>query len=478
LWFPDSPVNLRSNVDFSIWMRVQLQQFTPGQAQVLASLPERWILFIRPDGFLDLRMESWNNALVEPMRRLKTNRVFMPDHVDAWVDLGFSFRGNAADKIDDEVKVYLDGELLGTFTGAAAFDARDHLYLGGDGGGKDRADALFDRVICFDGVLDEKGFRELSGQKPAKGWSRPSPIGEIRRFDVSKGIWGIAISPDGSRALTANDDSTIGLWDVATGKLLKHFHGHTKGVCSVAFSANGLRAVSGAQDGTVRIWDLPTAKEQHCLTGHAGIVRHVAISPDGQHVLSCGHEDFTVRWWDVRAEKELWRWTHPQRAGMHGVAIARKGPFALASGHETIRLWNTETGDEVRSLPGEGGMIFYVAFSPDGRRALSCGNDHSVRLLELATGKQLRRFDGHSETVVTVAFSPDGRRALSAGEDRTARLWDVETGRELFRFKGHTSRYVSAVVFTPDGNHALSSGADGMMRLWRLPKSSLKEKQK
>jgi WD40 repeat protein len=64
-----------------------------------------------------------------------------------------------------------------------------------------------------------------------------------------------------------------------------------------------------------------------------------------------------------------------------------------------------------------------VAFSPDGRRAVSAGADHDVRLWDVATGRQLRTFAGHTGTVWGIAYSPDGRRAFSGSDDGSARLW-------------------------------------------------------
>jgi WD40 repeat protein len=68
-----------------------------------------------------------------------------------------------------------------------------------------------------------------------------------------------------------------------------------------------------------------------------------------------------------------------------------------------------------------------------------------------------------------VAFSADGRRALSGGADRAVRLWDVATGKELRRWAGHKDD-VTAVLFAPDGRRALSASLDGGVRQWSLPK--------
>src|SRR5262249_29729574 len=105
-------------------------------------------------------------------------------------------------------------------------------------------------------------------------------------------------------------------------------------------------------------------------------------------------------------------------------------------------------------------------FSPDGRQAVSGGDDATVRLWDVETGKQLRRFQGHTGNVCGVAFSPDGKRVLSGG-GKPMRLWDASTGKELWRFEGHTDG-IYDVAFSPDGKRALSGSGDKTMRLWQL----------
>ena len=120
---------------------------------------------------------------------------------------------------------------------------------------------------------------------------------------------------------------------------------------------------------------------------------------------------------------------------------------------------------EVVPQIGHTGAVHSVAFSPDGRLALSGSLDNSLKLWEVATGRELRSFNGHTNYVNSVAFSPDGRFALSGSEDTTLKLWDVATGKELRTFNGHTS-YIHSVAFSPDGRLALSGGLDGMLKWW------------
>jgi WD40 repeat protein len=140
----------------------------------------------------------------------------------------------------------------------------------------------------------------------------------------------------------------------------------------------------------------------------------------------------------------------------------------------TLRIWNVETGQQVRALVANGGFrVRQAVWSPDGAFLLSGGADNLVHQWDVERSQEVRRFVGHDSYVESVSCSPDGRRLLCGGLDGTIRLWDIKTGKELHRFdKFHLNkrhRTIVHIVFSPDGRYALSSGWDKTVRLWRLP---------
>jgi WD40 repeat protein len=275
----------------------------------------------------------------------------------------------------------------------------------------------------------------------------------------------VAWSPDGWFALSSTSDDSLGLWEVASGRCLRTFEGHTDGVSSVAWSPDGRFALSGSEDNTLRLWEVSSGLCLRTFEGHTDIVTSVAFSPDGCFTLS-GSLDKTVRLWEVSSGRCL-RAFQGHSDGVWSVAWSPDGRLTLCgSSDETLRLWEVSSGRCLRAFQGHTSLVTSVAFSPDGRFALSASMDKTLRLWEVSSGRCVRSFEGHTDIVCSVTFSPDGRYALSgSGEDRTLRLWEVSSGRCLRTFAGHGFT-VASVVWSPDGHFALSGG--DVLQLWRV----------
>lgn len=293
---------------------------------------------------------------------------------------------------------------------------------------------------------------------------------EIRTFrGHSKSVESVAFSPDGRLALSGSRDKTIKVWDVASGQNIKTLEGHSDMVISVAFSPDGRLAISGSYDKSVKLWDMNTGQEIRTLRGHSQVLRAVAFSQNGRLALS-GDGDQALKVWDVNTGREL-KTLGGHSKGVIAVAFSPDGKLALSSGFVTgqieydlssglgwaTKLWDMDTGQEIRTLRGYTNWVLSVAFSPDGRLALSGSADRTIKIWDVASGRQIKTLEGHSSWVQSVAFSPDGKLALSGSQDKTVKIWDVDAGQEI-RTLREDSYLVRSVAFSPDGRRALSAG--------------------
>ena len=114
-------------------------------------------------------------------------------------------------------------------------------------------------------------------------------------------VTSVSWSPDSKILATASSDSTLKLWNVATGQELKTLIGHQGAVFSVSFSPNGKTLASGSIDSTLKLWDVATGKELKTLLGHQSLVTSVSWSPDGK-TLATGSNDNTVKLWNLDFE--------------------------------------------------------------------------------------------------------------------------------------------------------------------------------
>jgi WD40 repeat protein len=152
--------------------------------------------------------------------------------------------------------------------------------------------------------------------------------------------------------------------------------------------------------------------------------------------------------------------------GVWSVAFSLDGRLATASADKTVILWDTATGQKVRTFTQFRGGLRRIALSPDGRRLSTSDRFQMVQVWDTTTRSQLFPLLGHTGQVWGVTFSPDGKFLATAGVDETVKLWNADdTGQLVLTFPGHTSR-VHVVAFSPDGRLVASGGADQVVKVW------------
>ena len=300
-------------------------------------------------------------------------------------------------------------------------------------------------------------------------------------------VWDAQFSPDEKKIVTVSQDGTAIVWDTATGEPGSPFTGHDGPVYSAAFSSTGDAVVTGGYDKRVLVWrpsdvrpyDFKRLKSNsggvipppkfRSLDGHNGPVRAVAFSQNGSRIVS-GSQDNTIRLWDSEGG-QLLKSFRGHDGAVRTVTFAESDQVILSGSHDnSIRKWNISEYEEIRVLQGqvlEGHVdaILSAGFSPDGERIVTASRDRTARTWEAATGQPLKVFaEGHSFLASSAAFFPGGKRLATGAVDNTVRIWDVDSGTQLIRLE-HTGR-AAALTVSNNGKWAVTGGDDKSARIW------------
>lgn len=369
------------------------------------------------------------------------------------------------------------------------------------------------------GVADAQGPAAPPPAVPpaaARPEAPPAPV--VARLGSSRlrhgdGIFYAAYTPDGKALLTASNDQTIRLWDVATGRELRRFDRGPaepgdgpakmmavggKGVAmrmaspvagfAAALASDG-RTVAATRGSKVIVWETATGKKLHELKSTQPGLTALGFAADGRTLAALGI-DRSLTLWETASGKVL-KAPAPADgpATLTNAASAALSPdlkhlavqnFDLGTQSFSLKIVEVATGRDVQEIQAPVGGAQVLAFSPDGKTLAMGSGPGGIQLYDVATGKELRSLGGkHAEGPANaLAFSPDGKTLALSREGGTLELWNVATGQQthkigesaprpgrmvIVRVAGMAGPAGPALAFAPDGERlAASLGGTGI----------------
>ena len=391
----------------------------------------------------------------------------------------------------ERIKV-LQGETTGAGTAAFSPDGRQ-IYIGG-------------------GKYDE--FAEMTVWDVKSGAKRQT----IRGHNSS--IEELAVTADGSMAVSLNFGDKVVAWDLVAGRVLyeipgdvewfsisatgrrlvtcDHFFGDAivwdtrtgrrqrtirKVVYTAAFSADGRKLITG-HDRQAAVWDLERGTPPTRLLGHVGHVQTMAYTPDGRGLLVCGDSEVEpVLVWDTKTRLPTRRFPAYVQP-VTDVAFGPNGRQLITTSGQSAVIWDINQARPTGTLVGHSGPVQDVLFHGNGQWALSLAKpnvyERAAVLWDVASRRELRTFElGDEVNITCLAFSRDGRLAVTGGGDSDEdsgelAIWNVESGERVRTIRGHKEK-IQTVTFSPDGQH-LATGAghpDRTVCIWDVGSGKL-----
>ncbi len=206
----------------------------------------------------------------------------------------------------------------------------------------------------------------------------------------SDAVYALAFSPDSQTLATAGYDRLIHLWKLPAApgaKPDRTLRDHSDTIYALAFRPDGLRLASASADRSVKVWDTATGQRLHTLSDNTDWVYTVAWNPrTGQ--LAAGGVDKALRVWEVTAEGgKLFRAAFAHERPIGRIAFSPDGDRLFTVGEDgVLKTWDAAKLTEAKTFPAQPDVIHCLAVRPDGRQLAIGRHDGALVLLDATTG--------------------------------------------------------------------------------------------
>ncbi len=225
--------------------------------------------------------------------------------------------------------------------------------------------------------------------------------GKLLRFwksqNQTREFTSASFSPDGQYVVTASQ-RIVEIWASETGRLVRSYGGPAEMVSSPQFSADGKRIVmktdirvsdgsDSVKESTVTVYDVATGKLIAALGGAKLWLNTVVFSPDGKKVLTTG-ADRTASVWDVEGGKLL---VTVEVSSSESATFSSDGALFATAGEGSPKVWDAQSGKQLAIFDEYAGAMGAISFSPNGKRLLTTNRDGALKVWK--TGYEARTPD-------------------------------------------------------------------------------------
>lgn len=274
-------------------------------------------------------------------------------------------------------------------------------------------------------------------------------------------VTGVALIPGTRNVVTSAYDSAVGCFSLDTGQAeLLGYHDHL--VNSISVNPEGTLAASCSSDYSICIWDLQKRIKLRTLKGHDDDVEAFAFV-DSETGVSASRDRRLIIWNLCTGTIRRLLEGHEKDV----LAVAAQGGNIYSSGDDkTLRVWNPDTGAQLKAWGPFEDETDTCAIDPQHQRAVLGCDDGCIRIFDISNGALIHVIKGHTSGIKKVAVSSANGDILSAAYDQKIFIWDAQTFTRKVCLDKKTSTWERSLTWSPDGTQILGGTFDGTVLTW------------
>ncbi|MEM7454453.1 MAG: serine/threonine-protein kinase [Planctomycetota bacterium] len=269
----------------------------------------------------------------------------------------------------------------------------------------------------------------------------------------------VSFSHDGSHLISATRNG-IYVHDRATGANIVRLEEHGSDIFELSAATSQEMFASVHEDGSVNIWNLLNGQLILAIDS-PGAAAYSAFFLDDR-TIAVGYRDATIRMHDVASGNEVASIDSGNSVlCMVGNTVSKRAVAGLSNGD--VAVIDLEQSRLTHRFCAHDAFVLDIALSPDSTTIATTSTDGNIRLWDFETGGQLRTSHVGVSWLNCISFTPDGKRLVS-GSEHTVAFWDAETLEEVMSMS--IERCIHSMDFSPDGASLVVGGEDPRIRIW------------
>jgi WD40 repeat protein len=288
-------------------------------------------------------------------------------------------------------------------------------------------------------------------------------------------ITSLAISFDGSRALTAGSDARANMWNTLTGGKLKGFAAQDKEITDVEFNSDEALFATASKNMSIVVWDAIMQKPKKILKTTAEVLA-LDFHPFNNQLVSIDAGG-SIKLWDANAGKVLnenLAIINEKQVSNAAVKFTHDGKYFVIQANEKLYVF--------RQNDNKLATVFTVAKNNFGKRSFDISSDGKllayknetahIVIANIGTGTTVESISGDFKSSTFIAFAQNPQLLFIGYESGKVQLYNIASKKVVKEFQAHEKAVLNGMI-SLNGNVLITVGAELSLKRWDISELNL-----